>query len=50
MIAPTSVCAMVLIPKTKTKTAVGARISAQPKYLIASTCDNYSLKANKDCI
>ena len=45
LIAPTSVCAVALIRKTQTKTAVGARISAMPKYVIASACGNYYLKA-----
>jgi hypothetical protein len=34
----------VLLSKTQTKTAVGARISAMPKYVIARACGNYYLK------
>ncbi|MBO7297410.1 MAG: hypothetical protein J6V39_09150, partial [Clostridia bacterium] len=39
------VCAVVLICKTQTKTAVGARISAMPKYVFSSAYGNYLLKA-----
>ncbi|MBO5756345.1 MAG: hypothetical protein J6S28_01485, partial [Clostridia bacterium] len=42
---PTAVFVWVLRIKTTAQTLVGARISAYPKYLIASTCSNYYLKA-----
>ena len=45
LIAPTAVFVWVLHLKTTAQTPVGARISAMPKYVIASTYGNYFLKA-----